>query len=96
MEGAENENSAKIDNGRKHVNSYSIWKLAIVSALLAAGSVITDGDIDAGQQKASTCAGCHGANGEGMGDNPPVAGLDSEALNSSMKAYKSAGRNPTR
>ena len=33
------------------------------------------GDAAAGKAKAASCAGCHGANGEGVKPNPALAGL---------------------
>ncbi len=74
------------------MNSYFIWQLIIVSALLVAGPVKADGDINAGQEKSTSCAGCHGSEGEGVGENPALAGLDSEVLVSAMQAYKTGER----
>lgn len=71
------------------MKSYSVWQLIIVAALLATGQVIAGGDVNAGEEKAATCAGCHGPNGEGFDENPPIAGLDIELFKTSMQAYKS-------
>lgn len=71
------------------MKSYSVWQLIIVGAVLATGQVMADGDITAGEGKAATCAGCHGANGEGIDPNPALAGLDPELFKSSLQAYKS-------
>lgn len=68
---------------------YSVWQLITVAALLATGQVMAEGDATAGQEKSSSCIGCHGANGEGVGDYPAIAGLDAETFTSSMNAYKS-------
>lgn len=68
---------------------YSIWQLIIVGALLATGQAMAEGDATAGEQKAASCAGCHGANGEGFDVNPPISGLGVEAFITSMNAYKS-------
>jgi len=72
---------------------YLVWQLVIVSGLLAAGPVYADGDAAAGKEKSASCAGCHGMNGEGMAENPAIAGMDGEAFISAMQAYKS-GENP--
>lgn len=93
VENAGNGTPAYPNRRRIQVNRYSVWQLTIVSALLVAGPAIAGGDVEAGQAKASTCAGCHGVNGEGMGENPPIAGLDNEAFVTSMQSYKS-GENP--
>ena len=71
----------------------SVWRLMMIGAVLAAGPVMAGGDVNSGQQKSATCVGCHGPTGEGVEDNPPLAGLDRESLLSSMRAYKT-GENP--
>ncbi len=71
------------------MRNYSVWQLIIVAAVLATGQVMAGGDIKAGEEKAASCVGCHGANGEGFGDNPAIAGWDAELFKSSMQAYKS-------
>jgi cytochrome c553 len=71
---------------------YSVWQLIVVGALLATGQALADGDANAGQEKSATCAGCHGANGEGMDPNPPIAGMDVESFTAAINAYKSGER----
>lgn len=65
----------------------------LIGVVMVAGSAMADGDVDAGKEKAASCVACHGAAGEGVGENPRLAGLDSERLQSAMQAYKS-GENP--
>jgi len=74
------------------MNSATTLQLIIASILLAASPVLATGDIEAGQIKASSCVSCHGVNGEGVGDNPPLAGLDAAALTISMQAYRTEGK----
>jgi cytochrome c553 len=50
---------------------------------------MAEGDVAAGETKAATCVGCHGANGEGVDPNPPIGGMDPALFTSSMQAYKS-------
>jgi cytochrome c553 len=50
------------------------------------------GDAAAGKAKAATCAGCHGAKGEGVKPNPPLAGLPEAKFIQAMKDYKSGKR----
>ena len=38
------------------------------------------------------CVGCHGAQGEGMGSFPPIAGLDAEYHRDQLSHYKSGER----
>ena len=71
------------------MGSYSVWQLIIVGAVLATGQVLADGDVGAGEGKAASCAGCHGADGKGVDPNPAIAGWEVEVFKSSMQAYKS-------
>jgi len=64
----------------------------MVCVVLAAGPAGADGNIDAGREKASTCAGCHGPEGEGTDKNPAIAGQDRQVLESGMLAYKTGER----
>lgn len=58
-------------------------------AFAASGPAQAVGDVDAGMALAKKCAGCHGANGEGKKDNPPIAGMDESAFIQGMADYKS-------
>ena len=60
--------------------------LGFVSAAQAAG------DVAAGKAKAAACAGCHGANGQGVPPNPALAGKSEDLLLQDMKDYKSGKR----
>jgi cytochrome c553 len=70
-------------------------KLFIVATACAslgfAGSAMA-GDIEAGKALAPQCSGCHGANGEGAGPNPPLAGMDIDLHVKAMEDYKSGAR----
>ncbi len=57
--------------------------------LLAAGAVQAGGDVARGQELSVDCADCHGDDGKGDEDNPPVAGLDETKHFEMLKAYKS-------
>lgn len=50
------------------------------------------GDVQAGKAKAGTCAGCHGANGQGIGQNPALAGKPEADIVQALKDYKSGKR----
>ena len=50
------------------------------------------GDAQAGKAKAVTCAGCHGANGEGKAPNPKLAGMAEDKFVQALKDYKSGKR----
>jgi cytochrome c553 len=57
------------------------------------GSAYAAGDVAAGKAKAAACAGCHGANGEGTGANPPLAGISESQFIQAMEDFKSGKRN---
>lgn len=55
----------------------------------AAPAAVASGDPEVGRIKYnSTCAGCHGKNGEGMGMFPKVSGQSAEMLSAKMHDYK--------
>lgn len=68
--------------------------MVITSAFLLSfsGATLAGGDAAAGATKAGQCASCHGANGEGSGDNPKIAGMDQAAFVKAMSDYKSGAR----
>ena len=49
-------------------------------------------DIEAGKSKSTPCAVCHGANGEGKGNNPPIAGLPPARFVQAINDFKSGKR----
>lgn len=50
------------------------------------------GDAAAGKAKAGVCAGCHGANGEGKGSYPALAGRSQAEITTALEEYKSGKR----
>lgn len=67
--------------------------LAVLSATLSASPVIAGGDPQAGKEKSSVCAGCHGADGNSViGANPRLAGQYESYLLQALKRYKSGQR----
>ena len=60
--------------------------------MLAAGAVQAGGDIANGEALSEDCAGCHGDDGKGDEDNPPLAGLDEAYHVEQLKAFKSGER----
>jgi cytochrome c553 len=67
--------------------------IAMVVVLFGiAGTAQAAGDVAAGKAKAKACAGCHGANGEGVKPNPVLAGKSEDELVQAMKDYKSGKR----
>jgi len=68
--------------------------LAGTAALLTLSGVgNASGSVSAGEEKAATCAACHGAAGESAGPQWPIlAGQYSSYLEHSLKAYRSGSR----
>jgi cytochrome c553 len=64
----------------------------IIAVLGVAGTAQAGGDAAAGKAKAAACAGCHGANGEGIKPNPALAGKAAGQFIQAMKDYKSGKR----
>jgi len=50
------------------------------------------GDVAAGKAKAGACAGCHGANGQGIAPNPALAGKPEADIVQALNDYKSGKR----
>jgi cytochrome c553 len=61
-------------------------------SLLTIGVAQGAGDPAAGKAKAAACAGCHGANGQGIPPNPALTGKSEDELLQAMKDYKSGKR----
>ena len=60
--------------------------------LLVTGTAYAAGDAAAGKAKAASCAGCHGANGQGVPPNPALTGKSEAQLVQAMQDYKSGKR----
>lgn len=56
------------------------------------GTAEAAGDAKAGKAKAGACAGCHGANGEGVAPNPALAGKSEQELVQALTDYKTGKR----
>ena len=64
--------------------------VALIAALGLASGATFAADAAAGKAKAGSCAGCHGAKGEGKGAaGPAIAGQDEAKFVAAMKDYKS-------
>ena len=63
-------------------------------AVLSLGKAATASaaDAQAGKSKSAPCAVCHGAGGEGKGNNPPLAGMAPAKFVQAMSDYKSGKR----
>lgn len=69
-------------------------RLLTVLVVLSIGATSGAGaaEIEAGKSKSGPCAVCHGANGEGKGNNPPIAGLAPARFVRAINDYKSGKR----
>lgn len=70
------------------------WFVVVAACVLfaLAGAAQAGGDVDAGKAKSKKCVACHGADGEGKKDNPPLAGMSFEDHVKAMQDYKSGAR----
>ena len=66
--------------------------LGIFALLGFVGAAQAAGDAQAGKAKAGPCAGCHGANGEGVKPNPALAGKSEGEIVQALNDYKSGKR----
>ncbi len=53
---------------------------------------LASGDPVVGKTKATSCVGCHGAKGEGVNSNPPLAGLNEAYIVKQSQDLKSGVR----
>jgi cytochrome c553 len=74
------------------MNRTTLAAVAALASLGIVGSAHATGDVQAGKAKAAVCAACHGANGQGVAPNPPLAGLKEDQLIQALKDYKSGKR----
>lgn len=64
----------------------------VCASFILLGGTAMAGDMAAGKAAASKCVSCHGANGEGSGSTPKIAGLDAKAFTTHMTDFKSGKR----
>ena len=69
-----------------------LWAVGIVALLGLCGPAQAGGDVAAGKAKSATCAGCHGAHGEGRAQNPALAGISESKFEQAIKDFKSGKR----
>jgi cytochrome c553 len=67
--------------------------LGMAAWLACIGTAQSAGDVQAGKVKAAGCAGCHGAEGQGVPPNPKIAGMTEDRFVAVMADYKSGKRN---
>jgi len=71
----------------------TLLTVALFALLSIVATAQAAGDPAAGKAKVGACVGCHGANGQGSGANPPLAGKPEDALVQALQEYKSGKRN---
>lgn len=79
--------------------SFSSWKgalraLSVLAAVtLLAGQTLAAGDANAGAEKASTCAACHGKDGNSVNPQwPSLAGQNESYLIAALQAFRDGSR----
>ena len=70
----------------------TLLTIGIAALFALTGMAQAAGDAQAGKAKAGSCAGCHGANGEGKGTYPALAGKSEDTLVQALQDYKSGKR----
>ena len=75
------------------MNRTLLTAVIIVGSCVTLGAAQAAGDVAAGKARAAACAGCHGANGQGVPPNPPLAGKPEADQVKALKDYKSGARN---
>jgi cytochrome c553 len=72
----------------------SFTTLLCLLAGLAGADSLVEGSIDAGKAKSTTCAACHGANGQSVNPEwPNLAGQHAKYIVEQLKAFKGGMRN---
>jgi cytochrome c553 len=72
----------------------TLLTVVLIASLGAVEAARAAGDVKAGKAKATAlCAGCHGANGEGIAPNPALKGKTEDQVAQALKDYKSGARN---
>ena len=74
------------------MNCTTLAGMAAIVLFGVVGPAHAAGDAQAGKGKAAACAACHGAGGQGVGSNPPLAGKSEAQLVQALKDYKSGKR----
>jgi len=69
-------------------------KTLLLASTMLAGSAAVAAD-RAMEMVSNTCAGCHGTNGESVGEAPVIAGLPETYLKQTMVSYKDGTRSST-
>ena len=80
------------------MNHLPLATMLIASAVMASGGALAvDQQTLYTQSLASTCANCHGTQGQGVKDGsvPKLAGMKSDYLTEQMQAFKSGARTAT-
>ena len=64
----------------------------IIASFGIVGAAQAAGDVAAGKARSAACAGCHGADGQGVAPNPALAGKPEAEQVKALQDYKSGGR----
>jgi cytochrome c553 len=73
----------------------AVLAAGLIVLIGALGTAYAAGDAAAGKAKAASCASCHGANGQGSGDNPKLAGKPEAELAQALQEFKAGKRSNT-
>lgn len=70
----------------------TLLSISIIALMAVVGQAQAAGDAAAGKAAAASCKGCHGAEGQGSGKNPALAGMKSADFVKAMGDFKSGKR----
>jgi cytochrome c553 len=65
----------------------------VTAVLIGGASFVAHAGVEQGQVVAKGCVSCHGAQGQGMGKTPALAGLKADFIVEQIKAFQSGKRN---
>lgn len=69
-----------------------LLSISIVALMGGFGQAQAAGDAVAGKATAASCKGCHGAEGQGSGKTPALAGMKAADVVQALNDYKSGKR----
>ena len=70
----------------------TLLSISIIALMGVFGQAQAAGDVAAGKTTADSCKGCHGANGQGVGKFPELAGRKGDEIVQALNDFKSGKR----
>ncbi|ALP52869.1 hypothetical protein Tel_06705 [Candidatus Tenderia electrophaga] len=70
----------------------AVQGVGVCLAVMLFAAPVSAGNAQQGKSLSAQCSSCHGPEGQGMGSNPALAGMDADAFVQSLKAYQAGER----